>query len=188
MDLFEQLERSAAEFGSRLRLVRAEDWSRRTPCPEWDVRELVNHVVGGALRYTMLLHGATTDEVAATRTFDHLGEDPIRSFEAKAQEVKAAFREAGALSRTVHHPAGDRSGEELLELRVTEFAVHAWDLARALGTDERLDPALVDAMWERLSATGTRLEGGGYFKAPRGRVPATAPTQTKLLHLAGRRV
>ncbi|MCA1690750.1 MAG: TIGR03086 family metal-binding protein [Acidimicrobiales bacterium] len=186
MDLFEQLERSAAEFGARLRLVRAEDWSRPTPCSEWDVRDLVNHVVGGALRYTMLLHGATADDVAVTRALDHLGEDPVGSFETKAQEVKTAFREAGALSRTVHHPAGDMSGEELLELRITEFAIHAWDLARALGADERLDPALVDAMWERLSETGTRLERGGYFSEPAGSVADTAPTQTKLLHLAGR--
>ncbi len=68
MDLFDQLGRSISEFGTRLRLVRAEHWGLATPCQEWDVRELVNHVVGGAVRYTMLLAGATADQVVATRT------------------------------------------------------------------------------------------------------------------------
>ena len=49
---------------------------------EWDVQALVNHVVGANRRYTMLLHGATADEVDATRMEDHLGDDPASSFAA----------------------------------------------------------------------------------------------------------
>ncbi len=174
MDLFEQLDRSIVEFGIRLRLVRAEHWMLATPCDEWDVRALVNHVVGGASRYTMLLHGATADEVVATVALDHLGGDPIGSFERRAQEVAQAFGEPGALSRTVHHPTGDISGQGLLELRITEFAVHAWDLSRAIGADEQIDPALVNEMWERLSVAGTRLDDG-------------ESRLDRLLHLTGRR-
>lgn len=174
MDLFRQLDRSIFEFGTRLRLVRAEHWMLATPCDEWDVRALVNHVVGGATRYTMLLHGATVDEVVATVALDHLGGDPVGSFEQRAQEVAHAFGEPGALSRTVHHPAGDISGRELLGLRVTEFAVHAWDLSRAIGADEQIDPALVHEMVERLPVAGTPLEDG-------------ASQQARLLHLTGRR-
>lgn len=157
MDLFEQLDRSIEAFGARLRLVRAEHWLLATPCDEWDVRTLVNHVVGGATRYAMLLHGATADEVVATVALDHLGDDPVASFEQRSREVAYAFAEPGALLRTVHHPAGDVSGRELLELRITEFAVHAWDLARAIGADEQIDPALVQEMWNRalLGSTGS---------------------------------
>src|SRR5215212_1629591 len=81
MDLFEQLDRSIVAFGTRLRLVGTEHWLLATPCDEWDVRALVNHVVGGATRYAMLLHGATADEVVATVVLDHLGGDPVASFE-----------------------------------------------------------------------------------------------------------
>lgn len=186
MDLFEQLGRSISEFETRLRLVHEEHWSLPTPCEEWDVRELVNHVVGGALRYTMLLHGATAEEVVATRALDHLGTDPMGSFESSAQEVVDAFHEPGGLSRTVHHPAGDRSGEELLELRITEFAVHAWDLARAIGADEQIDPVLADEIWKRLSVTGTRLDQGGYFRPPASPQGDASPL-ARVLHLTGRR-
>ncbi len=186
MDLFEQLDRSILEFRRPLRLVQEEHWTLPTPCDEWNVRELVNHVVGGALRYTMLLHGAAADELVATRTLDHLGAHPVESFDRRAREVADAFREAGALSRSVHHPAGDRSGQELLEMRITEFAVHGWDLARAIGASEQIDPALVDEMWRRLSTAGTRLVGGGYFDPP-GQVLDDAAPLTRLLHLTGRR-
>lgn len=186
MDLFDQLGRSISEFGTRLKLVHTEHWHLPTPCEEWDVRELVNHVVGGAVRYTMLLHGATAEEVVATRVLDHLAGDPVEAFERRAQEVTCAFREPGALSRTVHHPAGDRTGKELLELRITEFAVHAWDLARAIGADEQIDPSLVDEMCRRLSIAGTRMERGGYFDPPTS-APNSASPLIRLLHLTGRR-
>jgi uncharacterized protein (TIGR03086 family) len=174
VDLFEQLDRSIVAFGTRLRVVGAEHWSLATPCDEWDVRALVNHVVGGATRYTMMLHGASADEVVATVAVDHLGEDPVTSFEQRAQEVGHAFREPGALLRTVHHPAGDLSGQELLELRITEFAVHGWDLARAIGGDKQIDPALVDEMWKRMSGAGAGPDDG------------ESPLE-RLLHLTGRR-
>lgn len=186
MDLFDQLERSTSEFGTRLRLVQAEQWRLATPCEKWDVRELVNHVVGGAVRYALLLHGATADEVVATRAVDHLGADPVGSFERRAREVTNAFQELGALLRTVHHPAGDRSGHELLEMRITEFAVHAWDLSRAIGADEQIDAVLVDEMWRRLSVAGTGLERGGYFDPPTSAREDASPL-TRLLHLTGRR-
>jgi uncharacterized protein (TIGR03086 family) len=186
MDLLDQLERSTLAFGTRLRLVQTEHWSLATPCEKWDVRELVNHVVGGAVRYTMLLHGATADEVVATRALDHLGGDPTGSFERRAREVANAFRARDALSRTVHHPAGDRSGQELLEMRITECAVHAWDLSRAIGADEQIDPLLADEIWRRLSVAGTRLEQSGYFGPPASASEDESPL-TQLLRLAGRR-
>src|SRR3954454_2424754 len=65
MDAFETLDRSRVEFRRVLAGVTHEHWELATPCEEWDVRELVNHVFGGNVRYTMLLHGAGADEMAA---------------------------------------------------------------------------------------------------------------------------
>ena len=99
MNCFEALAAANAEFVRRLGLVTADDWHRPTPCTEWDVRDLVNHVVGGNRRHAMLLRGATATEVDATRAENHLGADAVAAFVSTADELLAEFRTAGALDR-----------------------------------------------------------------------------------------
>jgi hypothetical protein len=72
------------EFAGRLRLVGPADWQRPTPCSKWDVRPLVNHVVGANVRYQLLLDRAPTEQVEATRDVDHLGNNSLGSFVATA--------------------------------------------------------------------------------------------------------
>jgi uncharacterized protein (TIGR03086 family) len=173
------------EFARRLRLVGPDDWRRPTPCSEWDVRALVNHVVGGSIRHRMLLHGARTHEVEATRAVDHLGADPVAAFAVAADVVVGCFREDGALERIVHHAAGDRTGRELLSMRVLDSAIHGWDLARAIGADDTLDEALV----AYLLAYTTGLDLGRQqraFAPADAAMPRTATSQEQLLHRLGR--
>ena len=186
MDAFEQFDRAAEEFALRLALVGDHDWDRPTPCDEWTVRDLVNHVIGGCVRYTMLLDGAAAAELLPTRTQDHIGSDAMASYRARTAEVRAAFMEPGALERTGHHPSGDRSGADLLEMRITEGAIHAWDLARALGVDERLDASLVQTRWELMSRVAGSFKGTTFFAASVDAGP-DAPIQGRLLALLGRR-
>ena len=131
------------QFARRLRLVGTDDWRQPTPCSEWDVRALVNHVVGANVRHRMLLQGARTEQVEATCTVDHLGDDALASFVATAHDVVACFDEDGALERIAHHAMGDRTGRELLSMRILDAAIHGWDLARAIGADETLDDHVV---------------------------------------------
>ena len=180
------LSRAGDGFAQRLARVQPDQWTAPTPCTEWDVRALVNHVVGANRRYTMLLHGATAGEVDATRTVDHLGHDPDASFAATAAELNAAFREPGALARTAHHPAGERTGAQLLEMRVLDVAVHTWDLARAIGADESLDPD-VTAFALTLQDTFEAARERGSFAPPPSKTPAHLSAQGRLLHLLGRR-
>jgi uncharacterized protein (TIGR03086 family) len=170
-------------FARRLRLVGPDDWPRPTPCSEWDVRALVNHVVGANVRYRLLLHGAATDEVEATRTVDHLGEDPVASFVTTADVLTACFREDGALDRTAHHVTGDRTGRELLSMRILDVGVHGWDLARAIGVDETLEQDVVTFL---LAATADLELGPRQFAPADAEVPRDASPQDQLLHRLGR--
>jgi uncharacterized protein (TIGR03086 family) len=179
------LSRADNGFTQRLVLVRRDQWAARTPCAAWDVRALVNHVVGANRRYMMLLHGATAGEVDATRTADHLGDDPVASFVATAAELRAAFREPGAMACTARHPAGERTGAQLLEMRVLDVGVHTWDLARAIGADESLDPNVV-AFALMLQDTFQEGRETGSFAPPPGEAPADRSAQGRLLHLVGR--
>jgi uncharacterized protein (TIGR03086 family) len=187
MDLFEQRALAEAEFARRLSLVGEADWSRQTPCTEWNVRALVNHVLGGPRRTILRLSGASVEEVNATRNRDQVGDDTLRTFRTAAREEAAAFRVPGAFSRVVHHQAGDCSGEELLKRRVVDLAVHAWDLAQAIGADDHLDADLVAALWQRLSVEGSGFDlATGYFAPPPGRLSPGASLQEQLLDLLGR--
>ena len=186
MVVLDLLSRADDGFAQRLALVRPGQWAAPTPCTEWDVRALVNHVVGANRRYTMLLHGATTDEAEATRAADHLGDDPVASFAATAAELTAAFGEPGAMARTTCHPAGGRTGAQLLQMRVLDVAVHTWDLARAIGVGESLDPGVV-AFALTLQDTFGAARQRGAFAPPPGNTPAGGSAQARLLYLAGRR-
>jgi len=184
-DPFELLGRANDEFARRLRLVGPDDWRRPTPCSDWDVRALVNHVVGANVRYQLLLYGAPTEQVEATRTVDHLGDDALASFVATADGVVACFHEDGALERIAHHVTGERTGRELLSARILDTAIHAWDLASAIGADDALDDDVVAF----LLAYTADLDLGPQqraFALPDAEVPASALPQDQLLHRLGR--
>jgi len=71
MDSFELLDRAGAEFQVRLDQVQGNQWALPTPCSEWDVRGLVNHVVTANLTTVRLLHGASRDDTVALIGTDH---------------------------------------------------------------------------------------------------------------------
>jgi uncharacterized protein (TIGR03086 family) len=186
---------SSADFARRLRLVRPEQWSSPTPCTEWDVRRLVNHMAGGNLNYVNLLDGGTSADFLRLRDQDVLGEDPVGAYDRSVGACAEAFSRPGALRRTLDYPLGEVSGQQALAVRVTDSAVHTWDLARALDVDDRLDPGLVAWIDDNLGAIYAGLaetpiapgRSGRFFAIPDDVLPADASRQTRLLHRMGRR-
>ena len=176
------------EFERRLRAVGPGDWDRPTPCTDWAVRDLATHVIFGARMCVALLGGCTRDEAMAVVANASLPDDPIAAFEEGAAEQAAAFAEPGALERTVAHPAGDFPATVLLNFRVGDYALHAWDLARAIGADETLAEDLVAFVWEGIQPMLPIIATVGVFgEGPSGTVGEDAPLQTRLLDATGRR-
>ena len=177
-----------SEFERRLRQVEAGDWDRPTPCSEWNVRGLVVHVLGGLAMAPALLGGCSRDDATAMFEGATVPEDFVAEFNRLADGQAEAFAAPGALDRICHHPRGDFPGGVLLGFRIGDFALHAWDLARAIGADETLNGDLVAVVWEgiqpMLPVIGTL---GAFGEGPSGSVAENAPLQSRLLDATGRR-
>ncbi|MEU6820133.1 TIGR03086 family metal-binding protein [Streptomyces atriruber] len=175
-------------FTDRVHAVRADQWDAATPCTDWTVHDLVNHLASEQLWVPPLLRdGATTQSVGDAFDGDLLGPDPVASWDTAATASRAAFREPGALDRTVHLSFGETSAAFYGGQMTTDLVVHAWDLSRAIGADETLPEGLVDFAMSEVSPYADELAKSGLF-APAVEPPAGADAQTRLLSLLGRRV
>lgn len=143
--------------------VAAAQWTAPTPCPEWDVRQLVNHLVAGNLAVAALVG----DQAPPDRSADQLDDDPGSAYRASAAALQAAFAQPGALERTFGSPYGPAPGSMLVHLRITELLVHGWDLARATGQP----PGLPDALAQNERALSRAQLGS----APRDAMPIAEP-------------
>lgn len=183
---------SAHEFERVLRTVRPGQWHDPTPCREWDVRQLVNHVTRGNLNYAALAGGGSAAGFLRLRDADALEPDPLPAYRNSVQTCLGAFARPGALERILDYPLGKVTGRQALAVRTTDTAIHTWDLARAIETDDRLPGDLVDwidgcldRIYAGLPETPVAAETTHrFFGAPQG--PAGASKQDELLWRMGR--
>jgi uncharacterized protein (TIGR03086 family) len=178
--------RATIEFDRRVELVRNDQWKLPTPCTEWTVRDLVNHVVGENLWARELFAGRTVAEVGPQLDGDLLGLDGQRAWRDSVPIARAVIDEEGALERIVHLSFGDFPGDEYVWQLVCDLTIHAWDLARALGADDRLDEELVRMCEQKLRPQEELLRASGAF-GEQIEVIRGADPQTVLLALVGRR-
>ncbi len=181
----EMYRRSVEGFGQRVMAVGADDWDRPTPCSDWSVRDLVQHLVSEELWAPPLFEGRTIAEVGDRFEGDILGSDPQAAWKAAAAAVIDAAS-PDVLDRTVHLSFGDVPGREYIGQLTTDHVIHAWDLARGTGGDDRLDPELVEFVHGFLAPQVDQWRAAGVF-GPAVDVPADADLQTKLLAVTGRR-
>jgi uncharacterized protein (TIGR03086 family) len=135
--------RSVLDFGRRARQVAAGQWSDPTPCADWDVRALVNHVVGEQLWTVPLLAGQTIEQVGNQFDGDLLGDDPAGRAEHAAAAAALAAAAPDLLDRTVSLSFGPTPAEEYLYQLLADHLIHGWDLAAAIGADRQLDEPAV---------------------------------------------
>ena len=178
--------RAVEGFGRQVHAIRDDQWGARTPCSDWDVRQLVNHLVYEQRWAVPLLEGATVADVGDQFEGDLLSDDPVGTWEAAVAVALAAADADGALERDVHLSYGDVPGSDYVVELSVDAVVHTWDLARAIGGDEHLDPELVAMAQRYVEPRLDMLAASGMFDPPVD-VPDDADDQTKLLGLFGRR-
>ena len=102
MNIQELFARAVDEFDGRVQQVKAAQWRDPTPCTEWDVHALVNHIVNEARWVRPLLAGKTLEEVGDSLDGDLLGDDPIGSWSGARDEELAAVGSLGSPEQLVH--------------------------------------------------------------------------------------
>ena len=161
MDIPAVFRRSVAEFGTRAGQIGDHQWQAATPDEGWTVRDLVNHVVGEDLWAPPLLAGSTIAEVGDRFDGDVLGAEPRAAWAAASAGAVRAVEENGAMDRIVHLSFGDFPGREYTLQLFADHLIHAWDLARAIGADERLDRGLRRVLRELVRGRGGCLPRRG---------------------------
>lgn len=180
----EDLARACEAVGGLIAGIRPEQWKAPTPCPEWNVREVVDHLVGMDLVFAALIEGGPMPERGA----DRLGDDPAGAFRASGALLQAAFSRPGVLERSYRGPLGSATGAERLQIRLYDLLAHGWDLDRATGIPARLPEDLAEQALEfaqvQLSSPQSRT---GRFADPQP-VEGTAPAIDRLAAFLGRPV
>ena len=186
MDRAEQHRRALEQAAGRIAQVTPDQLSLTTPCGDWDLRALLNHMIGGNRRFAAVARGEAVG--AATGEYPPMfSDDPVSAFVESSHEIVDAFAAPGGLDRMFPVRIGDVPGPVMLGLRLIDTVVHTWDLARATGQDERLDPELVAASDE--IARSTIVEGARGPGRPFGyeiAMSADAPAEHRLVAFLGR--
>jgi uncharacterized protein (TIGR03086 family) len=153
------------------------------------VRTLVHHLLYEQRWVPPLFEGLTIEQVGDRFEGDLLGGDASAwpgLLASAIEEAHAAVAQPGALDRTVHLSFGDTSGQEYILQLTADLAIHGWDLARATGQDDALDPGAVALMLPWTEANADLLAASGMFGSPIDTAPG-APDDVRLLGMLGRR-
>ncbi|MDP9868515.1 MULTISPECIES: TIGR03086 family metal-binding protein [Streptosporangium] len=179
--------RSRAEiFAAKVAAVRPEQWSNPSPCEEWTAREVVGHIVD--------MHGVMLRPLGRSLTpAPTVEEDPLTAFVCARADVEALLSDPVTAAREVDTPTGRLSVEQHIDQVVSaDMVLHGWDLARAAGQDDTIDPVEVKAMWPKAQQIPEEMRTPGAFGpgivvfGPEVKVPDDAPLQDRFLGLLGR--
>jgi uncharacterized protein (TIGR03086 family) len=123
----------SAHLSAALAAIEDHQLTLATPCSDWDLAALVDHVTGGNW-FTAEMFGGQTADKAMTNTLEQFGGGTASIAEATSSvnEQAAAFSEPGVLDQTWRHVAGDLTGRQILRLRIHDLIVHTWDIKQTL--------------------------------------------------------
>jgi uncharacterized protein (TIGR03086 family) len=180
-EVSDRYRRVAGKFTETTRAVPEGAWDDQTPCDEWVARDVVRHLVDW---FPPMLHDGSGIELPSGPPVD---DDPAGAWTVMSDAVQQILDEPGVHDRVFEH---DRAGRHALDDAIDMFftgdvLVHTWDLARATGTDETLDPDTVAAQLAGMEGMEEALRQSGFY-GPRVEVPDDADTQTRLIAFTGR--
>ncbi len=185
MDLLTAHRSGLRQFDNRVHAIRDTQWHNPTPDTDWDVTDLVQHLVYEQLWVPRLLHGETIQQIGDAFEGDVLGSDPKTAWAQASAAARAAVEEPGAIERTVHLSFGDVPVPGYVWQMTVDLVVHAWDLATGIRVDDQMPNDIVLAVLDEARKTADDFAGSGLF-APPIAVSGCTDDLTELLALTGR--
>ncbi|HEX6425887.1 MAG TPA: TIGR03086 family metal-binding protein [Acidimicrobiales bacterium] len=173
--------RVADAFGERVRAVPAGAWDDPSPCEAWAARDVVRHLVEWLPAFFFGTWGLDRPAIPP------VDDDPAAAWRALDGALRAALADPAVATSSRDTPMGPATFAGMVDTICTnDVLVHTWDLARATGQDETLDPGEVRRMLDGIEEHDEAMRGSGHY-GQRVPVPDDADDQTRLLAFLGRR-
>lgn len=186
-EIAERYRRRADAFEQKVAGVRPDQWGNQSPCAKWSARDVVDHIVA--------MHGYMLMPVG--RVLEPVEDDPLAAFWGARAAVEAVLDDPALAAQECETPNGRMTVEDQIGQVVSDdLVLHGWDLARATGQDETMDPVDVQRLWTSTTAippdviekyrTPDAFGPGIEVFGPEIAVPEDAPLQDRLLGYIGR--
>jgi uncharacterized protein (TIGR03086 family) len=186
MELDQLLEQTTEMTGRIIAGVKPEQLSAPTPCAQWDVRAVLNHIIGGNHFFAKVAAGEQIEVPSEPR--DLVGDDPATAYAQGAKLALEAWRAPGVAEKIVHMPVGDMPGAFATGLHFMDHLVHGWDIAKATGQEDAVDQSLAEAAYGLVNGNiGDDLRKPGGPFGPEVVVDADCPPAERLVAYLGRK-
>jgi uncharacterized protein (TIGR03086 family) len=180
-EISERYRKVAGQFSQRVKVVPDKAWDNPSPCAGWVARDIVGHLVEWLPAF---FFGAWGIDYLPGPSVDR---DPVGAWEAVNRTIQAALDDPEIAGRERDTRMGRSTFERTIAMICTgDILIHTWDLARATGLDETLDPDEVHRFVEELEPMDQIIRQSGQY-GPRVSVADGADEQTRLIGFVGRR-
>ena len=178
MEILEALDLTFQHAQQVIGNVRPDQLDNKTPCPEWTVRDLLEHQIG-------VVAGLGAAAAGQPRPEFKLSADPAAQFAEVSAATMRAWRAPGALDRIVDGGPGPMPGRVLAGINLLDTATHTWDIATATGQPTALPAGVAEAAIEASRAIISPEIRPGRFGDEVAAPPGADPT-TLLVTFLGR--
>ena len=178
-EIADRYARIADAFGARLTAVPPGAWSQQSPCEDWTAHDVARHVVDTTRLFLTRLSGGDP-------TPPDSDEDLVAAWTVESQAVRDALADPERAGAQIDGLGGKQPFEQVIgTVLCADTLIHTWDLARATGQYDTLDPQGIEAAREFLTPNEAMLRGPGGF-GPKIEPPQDADAQTSFLCFTGR--
>jgi uncharacterized protein (TIGR03086 family) len=160
--------------------VRPEQLGEPSPCRSWTVGEVISHMIETHRNFVAILAGGDL----ATTSAPSAGANFLAEYDDASAATIAAFRQPGALERTLRLPFGTVPGAVAAQMAATDTLVHGWDVARATGQPTDLAPTEAVELLENARQLLPDAVRGPEGQAPFGPERQAGPEATNADRLA----